>query len=59
VPHSDPIFDHERLELPPTLDYAPEQVIAVVVGAHPQAEIADRPWAGRTGYTREDAARAR
>jgi len=48
VPHSDPIFDHERLDLPPTLDYTPEQVIAVVVGAHPQAEIADRPWAGRT-----------
>ena len=44
---SDPIFDQERLECPPTLDYRVEQLVPVVVGAHPRAEIADRPWADR------------
>lgn len=44
---SDPIFEQERLETPPGLEYRNQQVIAVVVGAHPRAEIADRPWAGR------------
>jgi hypothetical protein len=44
---NDPIFEHERLELPPTLEYRPESVIPVVVGAHPKGEIIDRPWAGR------------
>lgn len=43
----DPIFEHERLELPPSTEYRPEQVVPIVVGAHPRAEIADRPWAGR------------
>ena len=37
---SDPIFDQERLECPPTLDYRVEQLVPVVVGAHPRAEIA-------------------
>ena len=44
---NDPIFDLERRELSPTLEYRAEQVIPIVVGAHPRAEIADRPWAGR------------
>lgn len=56
---TDPIFDHERLELPPTTDYAPEQVIAIVVGAHPRAEIADRPWAGRLARGMRGALRGR
>ena len=30
---NDPIFEHERLELPPTLEYRPELVIPIVVGA--------------------------
>ena len=44
---NDPIFEHERLEVPPTLEYEAGRTIAIVVGAHPRAEIADRPWAGR------------
>lgn len=44
---SDPIFDHERLECPPDLEYETEQLLPVVVGAHPRAEFNDRPWAGR------------
>ena len=30
---SDPIFDQERRECPPTLDYRVEQLVPVVVGA--------------------------
>ena len=44
---NDPIFEHERLEVPPTLEYEAGRTVAIVVGAHPRAEIADRPWAGR------------
>ena len=44
---NDPIFEHERLETPPELPYTTEQLLPVVVGAHPRAELADRPWAGR------------
>ena len=43
----DPIFEHERLESPPGIDYTTEQLLPVVVGSHPRAEFEDRPWAGR------------
>lgn len=42
----DPIFEHERLETPPELEYTTDQLLPVVVGAHPRAELGDRPWAG-------------
>ena len=44
---NDPIFEHERLECPPGIDYTTEQLLPVVVGAHPRAELGDRPWAGK------------
>lgn len=44
---NDPIFEHERLECPPDLDYVTERLLPVVVGAHPRAELNDRPWGGR------------
>ena len=56
---NDPIFEHERLELPPTMDYRAELVIPVVVGAHPRAEIVDRPWAGRMARSIRATLRAR
>ena len=56
---SDPIFEHERLEFPPTMEYQPEKVIPVVVGAHPRAEIVDRPWAGRVARSIRATLRAR
>ena len=56
---NDPIFEHERLELPPSLEYRPELVIPVVVGAHPRAEIVDRPWAGRMARSIPATLRAR
>lgn len=45
--NNDPIFDHERLECPPDIEYTTEQLLPVVVGAHPRAELGDRPWAGK------------
>ena len=42
---SDSIFEQERLETPPNLEFDASRAIAVVVGAHPRAEITDRPWA--------------
>lgn len=42
---SDSLFEAERLQTPPDLDFDAERAIAIVVGAHPRAEITDRPWA--------------
>ncbi len=42
---SDPMFEQERLQTPPDLEFDAERAIVVVVGAHPRAEITDRPWA--------------
>jgi len=44
---NDPIFEHERLECPPEIEYTTEQLLPVVVGAHPRAEMGERPWAGK------------
>lgn len=44
---TDLIFEHQRLDLAPDHPYISERLVPIVVGAHPGAEIADRPWAGR------------
>ena len=44
---NDPIFEQERLDVAPDHPLEPELVVPIVVGAHPQAEISDRPWANR------------
>lgn len=44
---TDPIFEHERLDVVPDHPYVPALTVPIVVGAHPEAEIQDRPWASR------------
>lgn len=44
---NDPIFDHERVDVGPDHVFQPDLAVPIVVGAHPRAEISDRPWASR------------